>query len=228
MYRMIVIPLISFVICFSLFSCYEHDEKKIKRLVEEWTYKEIDFPSVPIFTKFARDTIMGYYERDCDYKILTYVDSIGCMRCHLSFSAWKPFIELLKDTCPSCNVLFFIHPMSRKNIEYLLTKATNSAGSSWCASPISCPSIRRSTTCWATSSRTRYTWRSSSTNTVRRWGWCRWKISSRRSWARFRTKAMPTRVSSRVSTRRVTSSTARATWAISNGCWGSTRRPLPT
>lgn len=37
-----------------------------------------------------------------------------------------------------------------------------------------------------------------------------------------------TRVSSRVSTRRVTSSTARATWAISNGCWGSTRRPLPT
>lgn len=119
---MIVIPLISFVICFSLFSCYEHDEKKIKRLVEEWTYKEIDFPSVPIFTKFARDTIMGYYERDCDYKILTYVDSIGCMRCHLSFSAWKPFIELLKDTCPSCNVLFFIHPMSRKNIEYLLTK----------------------------------------------------------------------------------------------------------
>lgn len=92
---MIVIPLISFVICFSLFSCYEHDEKKIKRLVEEWTYKEIDFPSVPIFTKFARDTIMGYYERDCDYKILTYVDSIGCMRCHLSFSAWKPFIELL-------------------------------------------------------------------------------------------------------------------------------------
>ena len=45
---MIVIPLISFVICFSLFSCYEHDEKKIKRLVEEWTYKEIDFPSVPI------------------------------------------------------------------------------------------------------------------------------------------------------------------------------------
>ena len=119
---MIVIPLISFVICFSLFSCYEHDEKKIKRLVEEWTYKEIDFPSVPIFTKFARDTIMGYYERDCDYKILTYVDSIGCIRCHLSFSAWKPFIELLKDTCPSCNVLFFIHPMSRKNIEYLLTK----------------------------------------------------------------------------------------------------------
>lgn len=89
---MIVIPLISFVICFSLFSCYEHDEKKIKRLVEEWTYKEIDFPSVPIFTKFARDTIMGYYERDCDYKILTYVDSIGCIRCHLSFSAWKPFI----------------------------------------------------------------------------------------------------------------------------------------
>ena len=74
------------------------------------------------FKKFARDTIMGYYERDCDYKILTYVDSIGCIRCHLSFSAWKPFIELLKDTCPSCNVLFFIHPMSRKNIEYLLTK----------------------------------------------------------------------------------------------------------
>ena len=55
---MIVIPLISFVICFSLFSCYEHDEKKIKRLVEEWTYKEIDFPSVPIFTKLQLWGIM--------------------------------------------------------------------------------------------------------------------------------------------------------------------------
>jgi len=32
MYRMIVIPLISFVICFSLFSCYEHDEKKNKEV----------------------------------------------------------------------------------------------------------------------------------------------------------------------------------------------------
>lgn len=59
MYRMIVIPLISFVICFSLFSCYEHDEKKIKRLVEEWTYKEIDFPSVPILRNLLEIQLWG-------------------------------------------------------------------------------------------------------------------------------------------------------------------------
>ncbi len=56
MYRMIVIPLISF--CYMFFFCFHvmsMMKKKIKRLVEEWTYKEIDFPSVPIFTKFARE-----------------------------------------------------------------------------------------------------------------------------------------------------------------------------
>ena len=45
MYRMIVIPLISFVICFSLFSCYEHDS--INKLNH--------FPIETIFQTFLLD-----------------------------------------------------------------------------------------------------------------------------------------------------------------------------
>ena len=67
------------------------------------------------------------------------------------------------------------------------TTATNLAGNNCCEKPISCPNTRRSTTCWKSFSRTRYTWPSWSTNTVRRWASSRSKIFSKRSSARFRT-----------------------------------------
>lgn len=119
MCRYIYMFLICFV-CFSLFSCNEQNKKDIKKMVEEWSYKKIVFPNNPTFTRFAKDTIIGYFEKDCNYKVLTYIDSIGCLRCHLKLNAWKPFIKQLEDTFPECNVLFFIHPMNKKSVEHLL------------------------------------------------------------------------------------------------------------
>ena len=117
--RYIYVCLICFV-CSSLFSCNERNKKNIKKIVEEWSYKKIVFPNNPTFTRFAKDTIIGYFEKDCSYKVLTYIDSIGCLRCHLKLDAWKPFIKQLEDTFPECNVLFFIHPMNKKSVEHLL------------------------------------------------------------------------------------------------------------
>lgn len=110
-----------FLICLVFFSsCIEQSKTDIKKMVEEWSYREIVFPNKPTFTRFAKDTVAGYFERNCNYKILTYIDSIGCFQCNLRLNEWKPFIKQLEDTFPECNVLFFIHPTNRKSIEHLL------------------------------------------------------------------------------------------------------------
>lgn len=119
MYRCRYIYIICLV-CYSLYSCHGHDKKDIINIIEEWNNKEVVFPNTPIFTKFVNDTVIGYFEKECDYKILTYIDSIGCLRCNLKFNAWRPFINMLQDTFPQCNVLIFIHPRSRRSVETLL------------------------------------------------------------------------------------------------------------
>ena len=69
---------------------------------------------------------------------------------------------------------------------------------------------------------------SSSMSTVRRWGWFRWRTSSRRSWARSPTRATTTSRSIRVSVPSAISSRARPTSGISNASSASTRTPSPT
>ena len=62
----------------------------------------------------------------------------------------------------------------------------------------------------------------------RRSAWCRWKTSSKRSSARFPTRATTTRASTRGSMPRATCSTARPISAISSAFSRSTRRLSPT
>ena len=61
------------------------------QLVREWEGKEIQFPSNSVFTIQGKDTI-EYSGDNSDYKIVTYIDSIGCTSCKLQLQNWKDFI----------------------------------------------------------------------------------------------------------------------------------------
>ncbi|MDD4404804.1 MAG: DUF1573 domain-containing protein [Parabacteroides sp.] len=114
-----LIPL--FILLF-FFSCKESDKERITRLMVQWQGKEVQFPSKMIFTKFASDTV-DYQIPQSDYKIVVYVDSIGCTSCKLQLAKWKELIVTLDSvTGGSVPVLFFFQSNNVREITYLLKR----------------------------------------------------------------------------------------------------------
>lgn len=105
-----------------LFSCQESEKKKIMRIVSEWQDKEIIFPENLVFTRFGTDTVDTPFSQS-EYKILMYVDSIGCTSCKLQLPRWKNFIQLLDSTCQdSIPVIIFLNSNNIKDIQYILKR----------------------------------------------------------------------------------------------------------
>ena len=77
------------IICIVLFTaCSESREEAVYRLVKEWTGKEIKFPERSVFTVQGKDTV-DFTFHEADYKVLVYVDSVGCTSCKLQLDCWK-------------------------------------------------------------------------------------------------------------------------------------------
>ena len=109
------------ILCvFCLCACHESERDRTLRLVKEWEGKEILFPQNPIFTIQGKDTV-DFDFRDSEYKIVTYVDSAGCVGCKMQLELWNWFIKdldsLSHGTVPIC---FTIHPEDKREIQLLL------------------------------------------------------------------------------------------------------------
>ena len=100
-------------------SCKENEKERIARLVNEWEGKEVKFPSHSVFTIQGRDTVTLDY---CyaNFKVVTYIDSIGCTSCKLQLHRWKELIaEMDSVTSGSVPFLFYFHPKDVKELRYL-------------------------------------------------------------------------------------------------------------
>ena len=108
------------IICIVLFAaCSESREEAVYRLVKEWTGKEIKFPERSVFTVQGKDTVDFTYP-NADYKVLVYVDSVGCTSCKLQLDRWKKVIkEMTEETGQDIPFLFFFHPKDMKELRYL-------------------------------------------------------------------------------------------------------------
>ena len=112
-----VLLLIGCALCFV--SCKENEKERIARLVNEWEGKEVKFPSHSVFTIQGRDTVTLDY---CyaNFKVVTYIDSIGCTSCKLQLHRWKELIaEMDSVTSGSVPFLFYFHPKDVKELRYL-------------------------------------------------------------------------------------------------------------
>ena len=87
-----------------LFSCSDDKKHDIEVLVKEWNNKEIRFPENPIFTRYVTDTI-PYRIPKTDYKVVVFVDSVGCISCKLQLPRWKEFMHEV-DSLSDGNVPF--------------------------------------------------------------------------------------------------------------------------
>jgi len=117
-----LIILVLLPIFFSCKSEQKEKEKHIAQLVNEWQGKQIVFPENSIFTRYLTDTT-DYQIPQSEYKVLIYVDSIGCTSCKLQLHKWKELIEYTDSvTQNKVPFLFFFHPKDAKEIRYLLKR----------------------------------------------------------------------------------------------------------
>lgn len=100
-------------------SCKESEKDKIARLVEEWEGKEIFFPAHSIFTIQGKDTV-NISLADANYKVVTYIDSVGCTSCKLQLPRWKQFMQEVDSTMNN-NIpfAFYFHPKDMKELRYI-------------------------------------------------------------------------------------------------------------
>lgn len=117
--------LLYIVLIAAFFSCHNEQKEKeqqIVQLINEWQGKQILFPENAVFTRYLTDTT-NYQTPQSDYKVLVYVDSIGCTSCKLQLPKWKELIEHTDSmTQGEVPFLFFFHPKDSKEIRNLLKR----------------------------------------------------------------------------------------------------------
>jgi hypothetical protein len=98
-----------------ILGCKEGEKSEAEKIIKEWTGKTILFPENLSCKWFDKDTICPDLLNK-PYKLLIYVDSIGCIDCKLRLSIWKDFIsEINLEHFEKVGFLFFFTQRMKKN-----------------------------------------------------------------------------------------------------------------
>lgn len=84
LYLLFILP----ILCISC----THKNNELNNMIKEWNEREITFPSNNIFINVHGDTIpfdISHY----DYKVISYIDSLGCVSCKFKLPYWTAFID---------------------------------------------------------------------------------------------------------------------------------------
>ena len=103
-----------------LTACKENNKEKFALLVQEWQGKEIVFPQDMAFTRFVTEPV-DYRIPDAEYKVLVYVDSVGCTSCKLQLPKWQELIAHV-DSATNGNVpfIFVFQSKDDRELRYIL------------------------------------------------------------------------------------------------------------
>ena len=105
-----------------LTACKENNKEKFALLVQEWQGKEIVFPQDMAFTRFVTESV-DYRIPDAEYKVLVYVDSVGCTSCKLQLPKWQELIAHV-DSATNGNVpfIFIFQSKDDRELRYILKR----------------------------------------------------------------------------------------------------------
>lgn len=103
-----------------LYSCgMKKNEQKIETVLDEWIGRQIVYPDSLVLwgadEGFSQDSFLNR-----KYKVITYVDSLGCMSCKLQLPRWKKWIKELQKEGMDISVLFFLSPRDEESLKILL------------------------------------------------------------------------------------------------------------
>ena len=104
-------------LCAALFSCADGGKADLQERLSQWKGREIKFPSDARFTLQGKDTV-DFAVSDSTYKIVTYLDSIGCSSCKLNLPKWKELVTYVCDELKlDVQFLFFFHPNDTRELK---------------------------------------------------------------------------------------------------------------
>lgn len=105
-----------------LFSCSDDKKHNIEALVKEWNNKEIRFPENSVFTRYVTDTV-PYRISKTGYKVVVFVNSVGCISCKLQLPRWKEFMHEV-DSLSDGNIpfIFFFQTKDERELRYILKR----------------------------------------------------------------------------------------------------------
>lgn len=75
--------------------------------MEEWNQKEIIIPKSLSFKSLGHDTVCSSILNN-RFKVLVYIDSMGCIPCKLKLSEWKALIDTCKLKAYDVGFLFVV------------------------------------------------------------------------------------------------------------------------
>lgn len=108
---------------FLLCSCTSTKKNKITRLLKEWDSKVIKFPAKSVFTIQGKDTITDLLSNRYEYKIVTYIDSIGCIGCKLQLPRWVDYMNQIDSlTKRRVSFLFYFYSKNVNELNYILKR----------------------------------------------------------------------------------------------------------
>jgi len=106
-----------------LCSCKESEKRLIiRQILKEWRGKTIIFPEDITCKVMGRDTVAtDLFQKP--YKILLYVDTVGCTSCKLQMLEWKKIIMEADSIAPNqIGFLFFFYPKNPEELDILMIR----------------------------------------------------------------------------------------------------------
>ena len=76
--------------------------------------------SCPFRLYYSREGYGEFSFVDADYKVVTYIDSVGCTSCKLQLPRWKQFMQEVDSTLNRpVPFAFYFHPKDMKELRYI-------------------------------------------------------------------------------------------------------------
>lgn len=105
-----------------LISCERSGKSYVISILQEWENKQILFPPNIAFTIQGKDTVV--FPLNSNFKILTYIDSKGCLSCELKLAEWKRMINKVNSLMgDSVRFVFLFSPDRVEDAFYTLRGA---------------------------------------------------------------------------------------------------------
>jgi hypothetical protein len=115
-----------FIIGLTLIACNKSDrQQEIDAILEHWIGKQIQFPDHLQCNVMGADTLemLCMSAFNTEYRILVYIDTLGCTSCKLNLLQWEQFIDNASEEFgDKLSYLFYIHPRNLEDINFMLKR----------------------------------------------------------------------------------------------------------
>jgi hypothetical protein len=102
----------------SLTTCKDKKIVEMESAMQEWMGRAIIFPDImPTMSHIRNKDTLKYVVTGDKYKIVLYIDSIGCTKCKIGLQAWKAYI---REVNSEVDFLFYFHPKNEKELIFAL------------------------------------------------------------------------------------------------------------